>query len=625
MPKPTEVDQDSVVRARNILLASGRRTPREEVDACRVLARVSPAAYLPRLARALRNLSYDRVYRDRPEDRLALCKEAVAAARALDPAHPKYADVLYDALDGCQRALYTLGRRAEGLAVRAEMLAVGRTRAESSGDGAVWGLSPWAAGLLEEGRYAEAADVLSESVARGRPHGPQDGTFAWTLLEWIAALDAAGRSDEALTAVAELLAVLAAGAAKDGTRACRLYVLIRYAQMLDDALRHAEATAVRQEALALFQELAVHGEEEAKSWSGYHAAFWALLFFMSVADSERPAAGQPRPPVGTDVHHWSPEVRERYFQSRETLRADLDRLALRAAGGPDGPDRLAEQIRLHRMLTVRWALSWGWQKARLRELFDEGVTLARDLRRQDSVAGSRALATALTSRATFRMAVTEFTEALDDFRQAMELHRGPLQAAGRVGQDADMTEGSHSGLPRENIELPDGSVLRRRSLVSDDAFIDAVAADVGHLGEWLRWAQHPPTREETERFRAEQDADWDAGRSFVYVLTPPGRPDRVLGGGALFPNGEAGVLEIGYWVCSPATGRGLATRAAAALTEEGLGLPGVKAVEIHCDRANARSAAIPPRIGYRLLRVEPDEPQTAAEAGQSMVWRHDSA
>ncbi|MFH8705508.1 hypothetical protein [Streptomyces rubrogriseus] len=299
MPKPTEVDQDAVVRARNILLASGRRTPREEVDACRVLARVSPAAYLPRLARALQNLSCDRVYSDRPEDRLALREEAVAAARALDPADPKYADVLYDALDGCQLALYTLGRRDEGLAVRAEMLSVGRTRAESSGDGEVWGLFPWATGLLEEGRHAEAVDVLSESVTRGRRHGPREGVLAWTFLAWIAALDAAGRSDEALTAMAELLAVQAAEAAKDGMRACRLHLLIRYAQMLDDALRHAEATAVRQEALALFEELAVHGEEEARRWSGYQAAFWAVLFFMSVAGSERPAAGQPRPPVGT--------------------------------------------------------------------------------------------------------------------------------------------------------------------------------------------------------------------------------------------------------------------------------------------------------------------------------------
>ncbi|CAM5502068.1 GNAT family N-acetyltransferase OS=Streptomyces tendae OX=1932 GN=GUR47_03215 PE=4 SV=1 [Streptomyces tendae] len=190
-----------------------------------------------------------------------------------------------------------------------------------------------------------------------------------------------------------------------------------------------------------------------------------------------------------------------------------------------------------------------------------------------------------------------------------------------------MTEGtfSSSRLPRENIPLPDGSVLRRRSLVPDAAFIDAVAADVEHLGKWLRWARRPPTREETVKFRAEQDADWDAGRSFVYVLTPPDRHDAVIGGGAMFPNGAAGVLEIGYWVCSPVTGRGLATRAAAALTEEGFRLPGVEAMEIHCDRANVRSAHIPPRLGYRLLRVEPDEPQTPAEAGQSMVWRRDGA
>lgn len=192
-----------------------------------------------------------------------------------------------------------------------------------------------------------------------------------------------------------------------------------------------------------------------------------------------------------------------------------------------------------------------------------------------------------------------------------------------MGHDAGMTDRSLSRLPRETIELPGGVALRRRSLVPDDAFIDAVAADTVHLGEWLRWAQHPPTREETERFRSEQDADWDAGRSFVYLLTPLSSSDKVLGGCAMFPGNGAGVLEIGYWTCSAFTGRGLATQGAAALTAEGLGLPGVEAMEIHCDQANVRSARIPPRIGYRLVRVEPDEPQTAAEAGQSMVWRRD--
>ncbi|MFF0588212.1 hypothetical protein ACFYWD_19805 [Streptomyces sp. NPDC003781] len=421
MPEPTEVDQDSVVRARNTLLASGRRTPREEVDAYRVLARVSPAAYLPPLARALRQLSHDRVYADRPLDRLALRQEAVAAARAVDPADAKYADVLYEALDSCQWALYDIGRRAEGLAVRAEMLAVGRARAEASGSGTVLGLSAWATGLLEEGRYAEAAEVLAESVARARPHGPASGSFAWSLLEWIAALDAAGRPGQALTVMAELVGMEATEAANDrGPQACHLYVLIRYAQMLDAALRHGEAAAARREALALLGELAAHGER--KSWSGYQTTFWSVLFSMSAAGSERPVPGRPRPPVGTAPQHWSPDVRERYFDSREALRAEVDRLALRAA---DDPDHLAELVRLQRVLTVRSAVHWEWRThlfaERVRGLFDEGVALARRLRRADPAAGSGALAVALTDRACFRTAGKEFGAALDDFRQVPEL------------------------------------------------------------------------------------------------------------------------------------------------------------------------------------------------------------
>ncbi|MCX5355865.1 hypothetical protein [Streptomyces mirabilis] len=83
-----KVDQDDIVRARNVLLASGRRTPREEVDAYRVLAQVSPASYLPLLARALQRLSYDTSSGKKHAACLALCEEAVAVARSIDSAEP---------------------------------------------------------------------------------------------------------------------------------------------------------------------------------------------------------------------------------------------------------------------------------------------------------------------------------------------------------------------------------------------------------------------------------------------------------------------------------------------------------------------------------------------------------
>ena len=170
------------------------------------------------------------------------------------------------------------------------------------------------------------------------------------------------------------------------------------------------------------------------------------------------------------------------------------------------------------------------------------------------------------------------------------------------------------------LHLPAGQVLRRRSMVSDQAFIDAVTADLEHLKVWLPWAQEPPTAEETAYHRARQDANWEAGTSFSYLLTPADSAEQVLGGCAMFPTAGQGVLEIGYWLCSPQVGRGLASQSAAALTEAGLALPGIRRMEIHCDRANIRSAAVPERLGYTLERIEPDEPLTPAEIGQSMVW-----
>ena len=46
-------------------------------------------------------------------------------------------------------------------------------------------------------------------------------------------------------------------------------------------------------------------------------------------------------------------------------------------------------------------------------------------------------------------------------------------------------------------------------------------------------------------------------------------------------------------------------------------------MEIHCDEANVRSAAVPRRLGYRLDRIEDDEVTAPAETGRSMVWIKD--
>lgn len=410
------------MRARNVLLASGRRTPSEEVDAYRVLAQVSPASYLPLLAVALQRLSYDTGSGTRHASALELCEEAVAVARCVDPAEPARADVLYQALDSHRRELYRLGRRTEGLARCAEMLDISRAQAESAGAPVVKGLDEWAVGLSEEGRYAEAADTMDELVAALRPRGAGSGALAWTLLDWIAALHDAGRVDDALAAFEETVTMEAAEAAADrGPMVCHLYVLIGYAQMLDTHGRDERAALARQEALAVLTELADTGER--KTWSGYQQGFWAALVTLSgtYGDRRTPAPDVPRPSSGAAPMRGSARAQWRDDDGRQALRAQVDALAPLAAEAPER--HLAELVRLHRDLTLRTAV---FQENRtrsiadeMRSLYGEGVDLARRLARHDPAKGARALAGRLIDRSALHAVGDDFGPALDDFRQAL--------------------------------------------------------------------------------------------------------------------------------------------------------------------------------------------------------------
>ncbi|MER7888061.1 hypothetical protein ABTY35_35165 [Streptomyces fimicarius] len=417
-----KVDQDDIVRARNVLLASGRRTLREEVDAYRVLAQVSPAAYLPLLARKLQHLGYAGSGTWHPSS-LELCEEAVEAARRIDPAEPVRADVLYQALRSCQRELYRRGRRTEGLALRAEMLAISRAQAERSGEPVAKGLSEWAAGLSEEGRYAEAADAMDELVAALLPEGRSDGALAWSLMQWIAALHDAGRSGEARAAFERFVAMEAAEAARrSGPVVCHLHALIGYARMLDLHGRDDQAARVRRDALAVLTELTERAASgERVSWGGYEASFWAVLLTVSGTEGVGSWSDGPRTPSGTNPTEWSPDARQRYFDSRAALRREVDALAGRTAEDPAA--RLAELVRVQSVLTVRSAVYWENRThlfaEQVRPLFDEGVTQARQLPRYDPAEGPRTLARTLIERSAFRIAARELGPALDDFREAL--------------------------------------------------------------------------------------------------------------------------------------------------------------------------------------------------------------
>jgi RimJ/RimL family protein N-acetyltransferase len=172
--------------------------------------------------------------------------------------------------------------------------------------------------------------------------------------------------------------------------------------------------------------------------------------------------------------------------------------------------------------------------------------------------------------------------------------------------------------PPERVEA-EGLVLRRWAPGDLAARLEALIASYEHLRPWMPWIQEPPTLEGQRAWDEVQGASWLGGGNFNYGIFDAA-DGSVLGAIGVHDRVGPGGLEIGYWCHVAHTGKGVITRAARELTRILLDLDGIERVEIHCDEANTRSAAVPQRLGYRLDRIEDDEIQAPFETGRGMVW-----
>jgi ribosomal-protein-serine acetyltransferase len=157
--------------------------------------------------------------------------------------------------------------------------------------------------------------------------------------------------------------------------------------------------------------------------------------------------------------------------------------------------------------------------------------------------------------------------------------------------------------------------VRIRPWDEDDAeaLAAAVAASLDELRPWMPWAADEPQPPDARRgWIREVNAAEAAGGD---------RTRAILAGGAVA--GACGLhrrigpdgLELGYWVATAFTGRGVATAAVALLCAEAFADPVIGHVEIHHDPRNAASGAVAARAGFT--------PVAAGAAGEAPVriWR----
>lgn len=182
------------------------------------------------------------------------------------------------------------------------------------------------------------------------------------------------------------------------------------------------------------------------------------------------------------------------------------------------------------------------------------------------------------------------------------------------------------------VELRTDRLILRPWRVEDASSLHPILrANTAHLGPWIpaRVAEPVPVPELAARL-AGFAAEFLADREWRYSLLEIDG-GALLGEVGLYPRAASGrvryadadCVEIGYWLRSDATGRGLATEAARAMFAVATGLPGLTHVEIRCDARNTPSAAVPRRLGFVLsatLRqppVAPSEPPVELQ-----LWTH---
>jgi len=162
--------------------------------------------------------------------------------------------------------------------------------------------------------------------------------------------------------------------------------------------------------------------------------------------------------------------------------------------------------------------------------------------------------------------------------------------------------------------------LRRWRLTDAELCLRLVTESLDHLRPWMLWATRDYDHAASQAFLRGCENDWAAGTAFQYLILDDGEP---AGSAGLMARIDQGGLEIGYWVHSAHTGRGLATSAAAALTDAALSLPGIDHVEIHHDQLNLASERVPAKLGYTHVDTRPETrfDRAPADSGVSKVWR----
>lgn len=147
-------------------------------------------------------------------------------------------------------------------------------------------------------------------------------------------------------------------------------------------------------------------------------------------------------------------------------------------------------------------------------------------------------------------------------------------------------------------EIDKGLVLRLLEPRHAQTLFELIGQNRKHLGYWFPWVAETKTTTDSEVFIRSQLEKFAGGNGFQLGIWLDGELVGVIGLNYIFR--EFRCTEIGYWLGAEFEGRGVMTKACRYLCGYLFTELNLNRIEIRCAETNAKSRAIPERLGFTL-------------------------
>ena len=160
--------------------------------------------------------------------------------------------------------------------------------------------------------------------------------------------------------------------------------------------------------------------------------------------------------------------------------------------------------------------------------------------------------------------------------------------------------------------------FRRRDA---NAVHEAVVGSLDELSKWLPWATGNYSKSVTQQFVKDSINAWSEARAHDFAIRSREDPDRHLGNVSVWWTSKPNLAgEVGYWVRSDESGKGICTEATARVLQVAFEELGMHRVSLRIAVGNIGSERVAEKLGFLHEGLLRDEVKVGSTWLDHTVW-----